>query len=111
VFAVKLKIDLFAELLTLDPLPKAFHADDRDIVIVGRLRSTPPSGYEAESIVIYDSTSNALQFLRGPLTINDRHDMQRIDLVFKNEEQADLEGGVVFDVLRQRLIREKPVVN
>jgi hypothetical protein len=37
--------------------------------------------------------------------------MQRIDLVFKNEEHADLEGGVVFDVLRQRVIREKPAAN
>jgi hypothetical protein len=104
-------IQLFAELLTLDPLPKAFHADDRDLMMVGRLRATPPSGYEAESIVIYDGRSNALKFLSGPLTTNDIGDMQRIDLLFKNKEQADLEGGAVFDVLRQRVIREKPVVN
>lgn len=50
-------------------------------MIVGRVRSIPPGEHEAESIVIYDSTSNELKMLRGPISTNDKNDVRRIDLI------------------------------
>jgi len=101
-------LGLFAELLDLNPLPKAYRANHQDTM--GRRQPPPPGGFSAAPVVVYHRIENTLKLLKGPLDTRDTQRMEHYRQMLEGKAAADLTGGEVFAWLKTRVMIENPVI-
>ena len=97
---------LLAELLDMEPAPKAFALKHHDIY--GKVGQKPGGETTLGPLVIYSRIHDTLTCLEGPIGSRDKERFDRIKAVAAGESEAAASGSAVFDLMKNKVLASGP---
>ena len=96
---------LLAELLEMEPAPKAFALKHHDIY--GKVGQKPGGETALGPLVMYSRIHDTLTCLEGPLGSRDKERFDRLKEVAAGESDAAASGAAVFDLMKNKVLDDR----
>ncbi len=103
---VRDSLRLFAELLDYQTAPRAFQIANFDVF--GRVAEGAAGELGFGPMVLYGIVKNELRLVEANISIRSRADLEWFERIAAGKEPATLEGGGVFDWMKEQVDKKHP---